>query len=84
MQFQLLVRLWPSRMTGSPLLVVGDRFNIHGCVEQSNMQNLFDSLAVSRSFFESFGGPGLFAVAFLEFFLLPIPPLFDRPNWGSV
>ena len=40
------------------------------------MQNLFDSLAVSRSFFESFGGPGLFAVAFLEFFLLPIPPDF--------
>ncbi|WP_231188504.1 VTT domain-containing protein [Haladaptatus sp. DYF46] len=40
------------------------------------MKNLFDSLAVSRSFFESFGGPGLFAVAFLEFFLLPIPPDF--------
>lgn len=40
------------------------------------MRNLLDSLAVSRSFFESLGAPGLFAVAFLEFFLLPIPPDF--------
>lgn len=29
---------------------------------------------LSREFFVSLGVPGLFAVAFLEFFLLPVPP----------
>ena len=33
-----------------------------------------DSLTLSREFFVSLGAPGLFAVAFLEFFLLPVPP----------
>jgi len=37
---------------------------------------LSDSVELSRSFFVSLGAPGLFAVAFLEFFLLPIPPDF--------
>lgn len=32
------------------------------------------SFDFSREFFLSLGTPGLFAVAFLEFFLLPIPP----------
>lgn len=32
------------------------------------------SVDLSRAFFLSLGAPGLFAVAFLEFFLLPIPP----------
>ncbi|RDI69526.1 YqaA family protein [Halopelagius longus] len=31
-------------------------------------------VAFSREFFVSFGTPGLFAVAFLEFCLLPVPP----------
>lgn len=35
---------------------------------------LAGSLDLSREFFVSLGGPGLFAVAFLEFFLLPVPP----------
>lgn len=35
---------------------------------------LSDSIELSRSFFISLGAPGLFAVAFLEFFLLPVPP----------
>lgn len=38
------------------------------------MQNLLDSIEVSTSFFVSFGAPGLLIVAFLEFFLLPVPP----------
>jgi undecaprenyl-diphosphatase len=33
-----------------------------------------ESVELSRELFVSFGIPGLFAVAFLEFFLLPIPP----------
>lgn len=36
--------------------------------------NLLESLDLSREFFLSLGAPGLFAVAFLEFFLLPVPP----------
>lgn len=32
------------------------------------------SFDVSRQLFVSLGAPGLFAVAFLEFFLLPVPP----------
>lgn len=36
--------------------------------------DLFESLELSRELFVSLGAPGLFAVAFLEFFLLPIPP----------
>jgi membrane protein YqaA with SNARE-associated domain len=35
---------------------------------------LLDSVELSREFFVSLGTPGLFAVAFLEFFLLPVPP----------
>lgn len=35
---------------------------------------LLDSVELSREFFISLGAPGLFAVAFLEFFLLPVPP----------
>lgn len=35
---------------------------------------LVGSIALSREFFVSLGVPGLFAVAFLEFFLLPVPP----------
>lgn len=38
------------------------------------MQSLLDSIEVSTSFFVSLGAPGLLAVAFLEFFLLPVPP----------
>ncbi|WP_380680885.1 YqaA family protein [Salinigranum sp. GCM10025319] len=38
------------------------------------MQSLLDSIEVSTSFFISLGAPGLLAVAFLEFFMLPIPP----------
>lgn len=33
-----------------------------------------DLFSLSREFFISLGIPGLFAVAFLEFFLLPVPP----------
>lgn len=33
-----------------------------------------DSIHLSREFFISLGPPGVFAVAFLEFFLLPVPP----------
>lgn len=33
-----------------------------------------ESIEFSREFFISLGAPGLFAVAFLEFFLLPVPP----------
>lgn len=36
---------------------------------------IVESLELSREFFLSLGAPGLFAVAFLEFFLLPIPPV---------
>lgn len=36
--------------------------------------SLLDSIDLSREFFLSLGAPGLFAVAFLEFFLLPVPP----------
>lgn len=38
------------------------------------MQSLLDSIEISTSFFVSFGAPGLLLVAFLEFFLLPVPP----------
>lgn len=38
------------------------------------MQSLLDSIEVSTSLFVSFGAPGLLIVAFLEFFLLPVPP----------
>lgn len=38
------------------------------------MYGVLDSLEVSTSFFVSLGAPGLLGVAFLEFFLLPIPP----------
>lgn len=37
-------------------------------------QLLSDSVELSREFFVSLGAVGLFAVAFLEFFLLPVPP----------
>lgn len=37
---------------------------------------LLESFDLSREFFLSLGVPGLFAVAFLEFFLLPVPPDF--------
>jgi undecaprenyl-diphosphatase len=36
--------------------------------------DILDSIELSREFFVSLGVPGLFAVAFLEFFLLPVPP----------
>lgn len=39
-----------------------------------NPWRVLQSLDFSREFFLSLGTPGLFAVAFLEFFLLPIPP----------
>ena len=35
---------------------------------------ILDSVAFSRELFVSLGAPGLFAVAFLEFFLFPVPP----------
>lgn len=35
---------------------------------------IWESVAFTRDFFLSLGAPGLFAVAFLEFFLLPVPP----------
>lgn len=35
---------------------------------------ILDSVEFTRDLFVSLGVPGLFAVAFLEFFLLPIPP----------
>lgn len=35
---------------------------------------VLDSIELSREFFVSLGAPGLLAVAFLEFFLLPVPP----------
>ena len=35
---------------------------------------VLDSIELSRELFVSLGAPGLFAVAFLEFFLLPVPP----------
>lgn len=38
------------------------------------ISTLTDSIDLSRAFFVSLGAPGLFAVAFLEFFLLPVPP----------
>jgi undecaprenyl-diphosphatase len=40
------------------------------------MLSLPDSVELSREFFVALGAPGLFAVAFLEFFLLPVPPDF--------
>ena len=36
--------------------------------------NFLESVDLSLAFFLSLGAPGLFAVAFLEFFLLPVPP----------
>lgn len=36
---------------------------------------LLDSIEFSRELFVSLGAPGLFVVAILEFFLLPIPPI---------
>ena len=36
--------------------------------------DIFESIELSRELFVSLGAPGLFAVAFLEFFLLPVPP----------
>ena len=38
--------------------------------------SLLDSVELSRAFFVSLGAPGLFVVAFLEFFFLPVPPDF--------
>ncbi|RBI59275.1 DedA family protein [halophilic archaeon] len=38
--------------------------------------NLPESVDLTLEFFLSLGAPGLFAVAFLEFFLLPVPPDF--------
>lgn len=38
------------------------------------MYGVLDSIEVSTSFFVSLGAPGLLGVAFLEFFLLPVPP----------
>lgn len=38
------------------------------------LSTLLESVEFSREFFLSLGAPGLFAVAFLEFFLLPVPP----------
>jgi len=35
-----------------------------------------ESIDLSREFFVALGAPGLFVVAFLEFFLLPVPPDF--------
>ena len=35
---------------------------------------ILDSVAFSRELFVSLGAPGLFAVAFLEFFFFPVPP----------
>lgn len=35
---------------------------------------ILDSVGFTRDLFVSLGVPGLFAVAFLEFFLLPVPP----------
>ena len=37
---------------------------------------LADALSLSREWFVSLGAPGLFLVAFLEFFLFPVPPDF--------
>ena len=37
-------------------------------------ESLSESIDLSREFFLALGAPGLFAVAFLEFFLLPVPP----------
>ena len=37
-------------------------------------QMISESFELSREFFLSLGALGLFAVAFLEFFLLPVPP----------
>ena len=37
-------------------------------------QRLPEAIELSREFFLSLGAAGLFAVAFLEFFLLPVPP----------
>lgn len=39
------------------------------------MMGLLDSIEFSRELFVSLGAPGLFLVAILEFFLLPIPPI---------
>ena len=38
--------------------------------------SLLDSVEFTREFFVALGAPGLFVVAFLEFFLLPVPPDF--------
>lgn len=35
---------------------------------------VLESVELSREFFVALGAPGLFLVAFLEFFLLPVPP----------
>ena len=39
-------------------------------------EDFLGSVDLSRELFVSLGAPGLFAVAFLEFFLLPVPPDF--------
>ena len=36
--------------------------------------DILDSVELSRELFVSLGAPGLFAVAFLEFFFFPVPP----------
>lgn len=38
------------------------------------LTELLSSIEFSREFFISLGAPGIFAVAFFEFFFLPIPP----------
>lgn len=43
-------------------------------VPESGPVDLVDSIDLSRELFVSLGAPGLFAVAILEFFLLPVPP----------
>lgn len=43
-------------------------------VGRSLPADLSASLDLSRELFVSLGAPGLFAVAFLEFFLFPVPP----------
>lgn len=43
-------------------------------VSNVGFQMISESFELSQEFFLSLGAPGLFAVAFLEFFLLPVPP----------
>ncbi|WP_148414592.1 YqaA family protein [Haloferax sp. KTX1] len=38
------------------------------------MLDVLETVELSTAFFASFGAPGLLLVAFLEFFLLPVPP----------